>query len=532
VIAVKQEPATIVARPLQSLAIKIKTTTRLFNASFDLIDDRGVAQPYLAEALPQLNTDSWKVFPDGKMETTYRLKPNLVWHDGTPLTADDWVFAHKVYTTPEFGLVNSPPFGLMEEVTAPDPRTLVIKWRRLYPQAGVLQATGTITDFPPLPRQVLDRPLQELSADAFAAHPFWTREFIGAGPYKLDRWEAGSSIEGLAFDQHAMGRPKIARIRILFPGDANTALATLLSGNIHAAMDDAVGFQQGVAAKREFANRGGGTFLVTTDLWRATYFQFRPEMQATRGLFDLRVRRALAHALDRQAVNDAVYEGEGVMAETILPNTLDYYPAIERTLTRYPYDVRRSDQLMAEAGFSKGGDGVYSSPTDGRLSFELKVNASPQYENERSIMASVWRQAGFDVQEATLPAAQSQDGQARASFPGLYGFSTGIGTSVVPNFTTPSIPGPDTRWTGNNRGGWSNPEYDRIATTFNNTLDRNERIQILSQITKQISDELPAISLYYDLGAVAIVPGVQGPRPISPDTSGLISWNIPEWELR
>jgi peptide/nickel transport system substrate-binding protein len=221
-----------------------------------------------------------------------------------------------------------------------------------------------------------------------------------------------------------------------------------------------------------------------------------------------------------------------MMAETILPNTLDYYPAVERTLTRYPYDLRRTEQLMTEAGFTKGGDGIYTSPTEGRLSFELKVNASPQYEGERSIMASVWRQAGFDVQEAVLPAAQSQDGQARASFPGMYGFSTGVGTSVVPNFTTAAIPGADTRWTGNNRGGWSNPEYDRIGSTFNNTLDPNERIQVLSQITKLISDELPAISLYYDLGAVVFLPAVQGPRPISPDTSGLISWNILEWELR
>src|SRR5712691_6674095 len=55
---------------------------RMFNATLDLYDDRGQPLPYLAEALPVLNTDSWIVFPDGRMETRYHLKPNLVWHDG------------------------------------------------------------------------------------------------------------------------------------------------------------------------------------------------------------------------------------------------------------------------------------------------------------------------------------------------------------------------------------------------------------------------------------------------------------------
>src|SRR5438045_2575964 len=67
------------------------TTKRAFNAMLALIDGQGALRPYLAESLPQLNTDSWKLLPDGKMETTYRLKPNLTWHDGAPLTADDFV---------------------------------------------------------------------------------------------------------------------------------------------------------------------------------------------------------------------------------------------------------------------------------------------------------------------------------------------------------------------------------------------------------------------------------------------------------
>ena len=186
---------------------------------------------------------------------------------------------------------------------------------------------------------------------------------------------------------------------------------------------------------------------------------------------------------------------------------------------------------MAEAGFAKGSDGTYASPAEGRMTFELKVNASPLYENERSIMASAWRQAGFDVQENALPAAQAQDGQARATFPGLYAFSTGLGESALPNFTTALTPRPDNRWFGNNRGAWANADYDRLADAFNATLDRDQRIQQMAQMTKILSDELPAISLYYDLGIVAHVAALRGLVPVGPDTSGLGAWNIVDWEL-
>src|SRR5437762_1639409 len=59
----------------------------LMNATLAFLDARGGATPYLAESLPQFDTATWKVSPDGQMETTYRLKPSLTWHDGHPLTA-------------------------------------------------------------------------------------------------------------------------------------------------------------------------------------------------------------------------------------------------------------------------------------------------------------------------------------------------------------------------------------------------------------------------------------------------------------
>src|SRR5439155_17572422 len=135
--------------------------------------------------------ESWQVFPDGRMETTYKLRPNLTWHDGTPLTAADFVFAWQVYTAPQVGIANVSPQNVMAEVAAPDPSTVVIHWRRLYPNAGVLDQA----DFPPLPPHILQGAFQQDPA-GLANQPYWTRDFVGAGPYRLTRWESGAFIEG------------------------------------------------------------------------------------------------------------------------------------------------------------------------------------------------------------------------------------------------------------------------------------------------------------------------------------------------
>src|SRR5581483_2981500 len=131
VIAARGEPPSIAARPLVPFSGALAPPTAIFNATLDENDEKGVTHALLAEALPQPNTDTWRVLPDGTMETTYHLKPNLTWQDGTPLAADDFVFAYQVYSKPELGAASTPPIGLMSAITAPDARTVVIHWSQL-----------------------------------------------------------------------------------------------------------------------------------------------------------------------------------------------------------------------------------------------------------------------------------------------------------------------------------------------------------------------------------------------------------------
>jgi peptide/nickel transport system substrate-binding protein len=527
VVAVRVEPLTIAMRPLREQGVNVDFSRRMFNAQLATLDERAVPQPYLVEALPRLNTTSWRVFSDGRMETTYRLKPDLTWHDGKPLSAEDFVFSWQVYVTPEFS-AGGRPTNLIEEIQAPDPRTLVIRWRQPYPDAESL--TDRDAELPPLPRHILEPAFQAApgAPDVFAHHPYWTSEYVGLGPYRLERWEPGAFIEGVAFDRHVLGRPKIPRIKIIFISDQNTAMANLLAGEVTMAADSSLAPLQAPTLRREWAP-DKGTVLGHPRLWRAAYFQFRPELASPRALQDPRVRKALAHVVDKLAINEAVYDGEGTPADSLIPPVGEAGLAVNRAITKYPYDPRRTEQLMAEAGFRKGADGAYASPSEGPLTAELKTNAAADQEAEMTVLASGWRQLGFDIRDSVLPVALARDNQVRASFPGMFAFSSGVSGAVF-NQTSARIPRPENRWLGGNRGGWSNPEYDRLAEAYGTTLDREERSRLLVDISRLYADEFPTIPLFFRSEVYAFVAALRGPRAVPPET--YMAWDIQTWDLR
>ena len=530
VLAGRAEIPSLASKPLRAFGLASSTTVRLFSAGLSLRDGRGQSLPYLVETLPQLNTESWRVFPDGRMETTYRLRPSVTWHDGTPLSTQDWVFAFRVYSTPEFGHASSPPVGLMDSVEAPDARTLVIRWKQPYVDAGNLEAAGATAtpSFPALPRHILTEPFAQGNSEAFVSHPYWSTEFVGLGPYKLDQWAPGAFFEGVAFDQHILGRPRIDRVRMLFIPDFNTVLANLLAGEAHMSVEDSIRFQQGQVLRREWGPGNRGTVLAYPQFWRWTYAQQRAEFAQPQALRDVRVRQALAHSIDRQALSDALFEGEGTIAETSIPPTSAFFADADRAAVKYPYDVRRADQLMGEAGWSKGADGVWVLAGQ-RFVTDLSVLQSPQNENEMAIMAAGWRQAGFDIRETVWAAALSSDAPLRNQHPGLSTTSGPAGEVTLVEHRTLDLPTPNNRWTGPNRGGWSNPEYDRSADVLLTALDRAERLRLLVQMVRVFTDDAAVLSLYFAPTITAFVAGLSGPQPAVPEST--VAWNIHEWEF-
>ncbi len=525
-VVIRAEPASLGSTILIPTGITTGFERGVFNASFVLRDGDSRFRPYLAEAVPQLNTDSWRVLPDGRMETTYRLRPNLTWHDGSPLTADDFAFASRVYTSREFGVSSTFPLVAMEEVVAPDPRTVLIRWRQLYPEAAQLWHN----EFAPLPRHIVET-IYDRERENLPGNLFWTTDYVSAGPYRVQRWEPGAFIEAMAFDGHALGRPKIDRMHVTWSADFNATLAVLLAGEADVPANDSIRVEQGLILEREWAARNAGTVLYRPQLPRFIQVQHRAEYANPQAVRDVRVRRALAHAIDKPPINDALFEGKGLTTDSLLYPTLDYYPLIDRAVAKYPYDARRTEQLMAEAGFARAG-GFFVTTEGTRVNLEVRNIQSAQNDSERAIIADGWRRAGFEVEEDVFTPTQTRDGQLLGTFRALSITSAAAVAEglKLDDYTSKNASRPETRWFGMNRGGWSNPEYDRAIDAWLTTLDQNERAQIAARTARILTEDLGVIPLHFNPAANAYAAGLHGinVKAFDPD----LIWNIHEWEWR
>lgn len=491
----------------------------LFNAALDYVDDQETARPYLTTELPRLNTDTWLMSPDGRMQTTHRLRPNATWHDDVPLSANDFVFAWQVYAIPELGHSNSVPISEIEELTAPDAATVVIRWRRPYPDVDRM---GSL--LPPLPRHILEESFRRGDLETFAKHPYWTTQYVGLGPWRLDRWEPGAFIEGSAFAGHVLGRPQIDRIRLTFNADSNAVLASVLAGESHVTLAFTIFPEQALVLQQQ---GWGGTVLDVANAWRRVDVQGRPDFVSPRALQDARVRKAFAHAIDRPAINEAVYLGQSIVTDAPITSSAPYYAELDRAISHYTYDLRRVERLLTEAGFTRGTDGSYVGADGDRLSVEIKANGTEAYVKELAIIASGWRQAGFETKETAVPVALAQNREVRGSYPGFYVSESGSGEKSFELYIARTIGTPQNNWVGSNRAGFSDPEFDRLQDAFSRTLDRSERNRLAIEMATVLSDQVAAISLVFSVNTLAIAPGLVGPGAWGPD--GSFTWNAHLW---
>jgi peptide/nickel transport system substrate-binding protein len=495
----------------------------LFSATLAVWDQKGSPSPVLAETLPQLNTESWRVLPDGRMETVYRLRAGLTWHDGVPLTAEDVVFTQRVdQARSNWGLSTaSYEHRQIEDVLAPDARTVVIRWRQPFVEAPSPELV-------PVPRHVLAAALDRGDAEAFGNLPYWSTGFVGAGPYALERWEPGAFIEGVAFPGYALGKPIINRVRLTWNNDPNVSLTRLISGDADIALDGSLRFEQASVVRQQWGSNG--VVLLSPTSLRYIQTQARPDYVSPRALLDVRARRALLHSIDRAALAEAMVEDRSMVADTVPPPTVGYYAALEQTVAKYPFDPRRAQQLLAEIGYPKAPDGVYTSPTEGRFRLEVRGVSSGSEERDTTIVADQLREAGFDPTILLLPSsARSVDDKMKGTFPALTLNNNTLSRRDLglDKWLSARIGSPENDWIGGNRMGWSNPEFDRLFDAWSTTLDLAQATDIMVQMMRLLSEEMPHLPLYYNFQVVAHTGALTGPQPPQPEATRFA--NIAQW---
>src|SRR5438477_515890 len=296
-----------------------RETTWTFHAGLTAYDAQSKLVGRLASKVPSVSDGDWKVNPDGTMDVTWKLRPNVTWHDGAPLTADDVALGYQMYLDPELPTQRTGGVDLVRDVTVVDPSTLVVHWKQAYYNGNV----SDLTDVSPVPVHIVGDAYRSGDKKAFANSPYWTTDFIGLGPYRLTQWVGGSFMEGTAFDNYVLGRPKIDRVLIQIAYDPNASLAGLLAGEL-----DLIP-QALTANDRETLDRRPdiAVFQWPTSTsgaiwqWRDTT---APWVGDERNATALKFRTAFMSLLDRQALSDTFAPGGGIANLYITPEDPAY----------------------------------------------------------------------------------------------------------------------------------------------------------------------------------------------------------------
>jgi peptide/nickel transport system substrate-binding protein len=493
----------------------------ILNMGLTTVDHQGGRRPVLAETVPTVENGLWKVLPDGTMEITWKIQPNAVWHDGTPFTADDLAFTATIFQDrdlPEFRA--SSVFDVIERVEAVDAKTLRTVWKRPFIRADNLFATGADTVAAPLPKHMLERTYLE-NKDAFRQASYWTTDYVGAGPFKLREWVQGSHLLLDANDHYVLGRPKIDELEIRFILDANAVIANVLSGTVQATIGTGLNLEQSVEIRDQWRD---GRLDVSFDSWIFAAPQFINPTPAI--VTDVRFRRALLHAIDRQAMADTIQAGLVPIAHNyVRPDEPEYAPT-EPYVVKYEYDPRRAMQGLEELGYIRGSDGMLVDQSGQRLSMEVRATASPAI-HAKSLFPVVdyWQRAGVTIEPVVIPVQRLTDVEYRTTHPSFEVVRYRSGAGRVEQLHGSAAPLPTNRFTGTNRSRYINPEFDGLIDTYLATIPWEPRMQALGQVVRHISERLNVLGLFYDVRPTLVGNRLQNAYVQNP------TWNLHEWDL-
>ncbi len=477
------------------------------------------AMPYLAQELPSLDRGTWKVLPDGRMETTYTLRRNLTWHDGHALTAHDFVFGHTMHLDPAMPAAKIDVDRRIGRVQALDDYTIFLDWKEPYLWAGMIFEPN----FPALPRHILED-LYNNDKQAFVDSAHWRTEFIGTGPYKLEGWQQGVDMTLLAFDGFALGKPPIDKIVMRFIADANTIVANLLTGTVDVAFHSSIAFSENQGLEQ----RGWAGHV---EYWRGNprwlEFQTRDWGNIQKAVLDARVRRALVHAIDRRAIVDGLYSGKTQVQYYWLSADDPAYQAVDRAVPKYEYDVRQAEILLQEAGWIKGSDGVARNTAGDSLSIPILNQSGDIDQLEAAILVDFWKAIGASGEIQRLSRAQQADGEFRSKYQAVTYNRRPLGYDTM-GWLSSNVTTAENRWGGDNMSGYHNPTLDQLWPRVLATIDAKDREPLLINALTAMTNDAVINPTHLQPRSMVYRSGITGPQEPWVGESALI-WNAWEW---
>ncbi len=312
-------------------------TDQLWNVWAWQFDDTNTPYPVMLTEMPSVENGG--VSEDGTV-LTMKLRDDLSWSDGEPLTAADFVFTYQMLENPNNAVNSAYPYDTeIASVEAPDERTVVVTFNQAFIPWAANLWKGL------LPEHILG-PVFESEGTLDNAE--WnTGPTVGAGPFVFAEWESGSFARFVANDNYWLGRPRLDEVFIRFVPDDASQINALVAGDgdlgTFFAYPDVPTLQD------------AGLKLITVQSgYNEGWFLYLGE-SAHPALQDVRVRQALALGFDRASINSDLLLGLTQPAATYWDNTPFADPSVES----WPYDPERAAALLDEAGWvDSNGDGT------------------------------------------------------------------------------------------------------------------------------------------------------------------------------
>ncbi len=412
-------------------AIKEVTYANIFEG-LTRIDAHGEVQPMLAE--------SWTVSPDG-LTYSFKLHQGVKFHDGTPFDCSIVKFSYERATAPDSTNAQKGIFEPIAKTECPDPATAVITLKR--PTGGFLFAIGLGDASMVAPN----------SAAANKTNP------VGTGAFVFKRWVKGDRVEMERNPAYWGPAPKLASVTIRFIADPSAATAAVMAGDIDAfplfpAPEALDAIRKNPAMDVHVGTTEGKTILALND---------------TRKPFDdIRVRRALAYAIDRAALIDAL----GGFGKPIGSHFIPGDPGYVDLTGAYPYDPAKAKALLAEAGVKPG------------TTLTIKLPPPSYARRGGEVIAAMLEQVGITAKLVPIEWAQWLDQVFKQS-----DFDMTIISHTEPRDL-------DIYAREKYYFNYHNVAYDALFERYKTTVDPKAQLEIAGALQRKLSEDEPNVFLY------------------------------------
>jgi len=490
VIGLVGEPASIFADDPNARILAAAVTEQLVrrDSHDDLVPRLAQSVPTLANGGLVVRTDDPQA-PDGRLVATFELRPDLVWQDGSPLTATDVRFAWESDRTE--------PLGTEARWTAERVERVDVITDRI---ARFTYRANERWDAYALAARVLP---EHLLANANAAQRArYAREPVHAGPFAVAAWLPGIGVTLSAFKGYALGAPALGRLEVRFFTDRTSLLDALRRGDVDVVPSP--GLEADLAGMLDrFAD---GTTLQT-------FYKQAESVEILRygpRFADPVLREAIELAVDRRKLSASLFEGRAIVPRTYL--VAPGWAAADMGGVP-PVDRDRAQALLLAAGYSRGTFGILEHGAD-RFIVSILVPAGSVARAEAArLVAGDLATIGIaaDVREEAPDAAAA----ARAS--GAFDLAIGPEDTSDPQ-----------RATDRYRGS-AGPWFDTLAAAAAAQADRTEKRLLYAELERTWDDARPALPLYQELQVDVAPRALAG---VDPASAGVpLTWNARDWRF-